>query len=166
MKRQIESFLKAPKTTSSGGLTPSANSKRRTVTGRLPARETIRANLQALGFFPNDLNAQALYTAFSTEIREYRAAIQKGEGTIRRSGAHKHHPILEGKTLQEMWETLKERFQHVSPINTSRKILDTVKIKLSDCKDMHKYTSAYQEAYDYVCNLTTANSDYQQRELA
>ena len=40
-------------------------------------------------------------------------------------------------------------------MNTSRKILDTVKFKLSDCKDIHKYTSAYQEAYDYVWSLTT-----------
>ena len=44
-------------------------------------------------------------------------------------------------------------------MNNSRKILDTVKFKLSDCKDMHKYTSAHQEACDYVCSQTTVNSE-------
>lgn len=58
-----------------------------------------------------------------------------------------------------MWAILKERFQHLSPMSTSRKILETAKIILSDCKDIHEYTSAYQEAYDNVCSLTTDDSD-------
>ena len=131
-----------------------------TITGRPePTRDTISANLLSLGFSANDLNAEALYTALSAEIKEHRAAIKKGEGIIRKLVAYKHHPILEGKTAKEMWEALKERFQHVSPISTPRKILETAKIKLSDCKDIHEYTSAYQAAYDHICSLTTANSD-------
>lgn len=70
-----------------------------------------------------------------------------------------YHPILEGKNVQEMWTTLKDRFQHVSPINTSKKLLKTAKTKLLECKDIYKYTSIYQAAYNHICSLTTEDLD-------
>ncbi len=33
------------------------------------------------------------------------------------------------------------------------------KTKLSDCKDIDKYTSVYQVAYNQICGLTTEDSD-------
>lgn len=111
-----------------------------------PTRLTVQENLQSLGFSPLDFTAQGIYTALSTEIKEHRAAIKKGEAVICKTVGHKHHPILEGKTPEQMWKILKERFQHVSPMSISKKVLDATKIKLSDCKYIQEYTSAYQEA--------------------
>ncbi len=54
-----------------------------TFTGRPePTKETIQANLESLGFLALDFSAQALYISLSTEIKEHRAAIKKGEGII------------------------------------------------------------------------------------
>lgn len=36
---------------------------------------------------------------------------------------------------------------------------ETAKTKLSECKDIHEYTSIYLAAYDYICGLTTEDSD-------
>lgn len=54
-----------------------------------------------------------------------------------------------------MWIALKDRFQHVSPMGTSRTLLETAKTKLLECKDIYKYTNIYQAAYDRICSLTT-----------
>lgn len=82
-----------------------------TITRRLePIRETIQANLKSLGFLALNFSAQALYTSFSTEIKEHWAAIQKGEEIIQKSVTHKYHPIVTGKNAQEMWAALKDRF--------------------------------------------------------
>ena len=127
-----------------------------TITGRpKPTKQTIQANLQRLGFSPPDFTAKAIYTTLSTKIKEYQAAIKKGEEIIRKSVAHKHHPILEDKNTQEMWIALKERFQYVSPMSTSKRLLKTAKVKLSDCNNIHKYISLYQATYDHICSLTT-----------
>ncbi|MCJ1348328.1 hypothetical protein MMC31_006559, partial [Peltigera leucophlebia] len=73
-----------------------------TITGRSePTRETIKANVESLGFLTLDFSAQALYTSLSAEIKQHQAAIKKGEQIIRKSVAHKHYPILEGKNAQE-----------------------------------------------------------------
>ncbi len=54
---------------------------------------------------------------------------------------------------QEMWETLKTTFQHISPISISRLILNTTKIQLSDCTNIYDYCGKYQESYDAVCSF-------------
>ena len=94
-----------------------------------------------------------IYKTLTTELKEHRAALKKAEGVIKNSVAHKHQPTLEGKTAQEMWEILKTKFQHISPMSISRLILDTTKIQLSDCTDIHDYCGKYQEAYDAICSL-------------
>ncbi len=104
-----------------------------TITGKPePTRETIQANLESLGFSPLDFTAQTIYTFLSTEIKEHRAAIKKGKKIIRKSVAYKHYPILKGKIVQEMWQILKERFQHISPMSILKKVLKATRIKLSD----------------------------------
>lgn len=57
-----------------------------------------------------------------------------------------------------MWEILKARFQNVSPMSISRRIVDVIKIKLSSCKNIEEYISSYREAHDDVCNLVTEDS--------
>ena len=122
-----------------------------------PIREIIQANLKSLGFSPLNFAVQTIYTSLSTEIKEHRAAIKKGEGIIWKSVAHKHHPILEEKTWQKMWQILKEK--HVSPMSISRKILEATRIEVSNWKNIYKYTNAYQESLGDVYSLTTEDSE-------
>lgn len=72
---------------------------------------------------------------------------------------HKHYLILEGKNTQEIWTTLKDCFQYVFSISTSRILLKMAKNKLLDQKNIYEYTSTYQAAYDQICDLTTENLD-------
>lgn len=106
-----------------------------------------------MGFDMETFTTQALYTALTTEIKEHRAALKKAEGIIKNSVAQKRQAQLEGKTAKEMWEGLKAKFQHISPMTISRLLLDTTRIQLSECSNMHEYGSKYQEAYDAICNM-------------
>ena len=58
-----------------------------------------------------------------------------------------------------MWQILKERFQHGSHMSISKKVLEAISIKLSNCTNIHEYTSTYQEASGDVCSLTTEDSE-------
>lgn len=131
-----------------------------TITGRpKPTRKSVAANIEKMGFAAKEFTTQGLYNSLTTEVEKWEAAMEKGEGIIRKTVAHKHHPILENKTAKEMWEILKTRFQNVSPMSISRRIVDATKVKLSSCKNIEEYTSSYREAYDEVCNLVTENSE-------
>ncbi|MCJ1348913.1 hypothetical protein MMC31_007146 [Peltigera leucophlebia] len=44
-------------------------------------------------------------------------------------------------------------------MSISKKVLEATKIKLSDCKNIHEYTSVYQETFNDVCSLTTEDSE-------
>lgn len=112
-----------------------------------------------MGFNMETFTTQVLYTALTTEIKKHQAALKKAEGIIKNSVAHKHQAQLEGKTAKEMWEGLKAKFQHISPMTISRLLLNTTRIQLSECSDMHKYGSKYQEAYNTICNMIPANCE-------
>lgn len=128
------------------------------ITGRpQPTRESVREAVEKMGFTPTEITPEILYTTLTTELKEYQAALKKAGRVIKNSVAHKHQPTLEGKTAQEMWETLKTRFQDTSPMSISRLILDTTKIQLSECTDIHDYCGKYQEAYDTTCSLLEAS---------
>ena len=130
------------------------------VTGKPePTKESVRSDIIAMGFKPTEMTAQALWTALSTEIKEHRASLSKAEGIIKNSVASKHQAAIEGKEAKEMWETLQTKFQHISPMSISRLILETTKLRLSDCTDIHEYCSKYQEAYDTVCGLIPTDSE-------
>ena len=58
-----------------------------------------------------------------------------------------------------MWETLRTKFQHISPISISRLILEITKLRLLDCVDIHEYCSKYQEAYDSVFGLISTECE-------
>ena len=38
-------------------------------------------------------------------------------------------------------------------------IMETMKLRLSDCKDIHEYCSKYQEAFDTVCGLLPTDTE-------
>ncbi len=86
--------------------------------------------------------------------------ISKAAGIISKLVSDQHQPIFEGKTPQEAWIALQERFQHINSMSTSRIIYDITTKKLSDFKNVHKYTSHYQASFDKVVNLLTETSFY------
>ncbi len=112
-----------------------------------------------MDFAPSDLTPQALWTALSTDIREHRAALSKTEGIIKNSVASQHQVVIEGKEAKEMWEILQTKFQHISPMSISRLIMETMKLRLSDCKDINEYCSKYQEAFNTVCGLISTDTE-------
>lgn len=99
------------------------------ITGRSPpTKESVRRAAERMGFSPAEITSQTIYITLTTELKEHQAALKKAKGVIKNSVAHKHQPTLEGKTAQEIWEILKTKFQHISPMSISRLILDTTKI--------------------------------------
>ncbi len=91
-----------------------------------PTKKTVRADVIAMGFALTKRTAQALLTVLPTEIKEYRASLNKAEGIIKNSVASKHQAAMEGKDAKEMWETLRTKFQHISPMSISQLILETI----------------------------------------
>ena len=99
------------------------------------------------------------YTLWRSYILGELKQKNKAEGIIKNSVASKHQAAIEGKEAKEMWETLQTKFQYISPMSISRLILETTKLRLSDCTDIHEYCSKYQEAYDTVCGLIPTDSE-------
>ena len=110
-------------------------------------------------FRQNELRANTLVTALLSEEREYRSATSKAEGVIQKLVADIHHPILEGKSPQEMWRILEERFQHISPMSVTRSLYEASNLKMSDCKGVIEFTSSYQTAFDKIASLLKAESN-------
>ena len=44
-------------------------------------------------------------------------------------------------------------------MSISRLIMETMKLRLSDCKDIHEYCSKYQEAFGTVCGLVSTDTE-------
>ena len=84
--------------------------------------------------------------------------MSKSAGILSKLVSDQHQPIMEGKTPDEAWKALQERFQHINPMSTSRLIYEATTKKLSDFKDVHEYTSSYQAAFDKVVGLLTETS--------
>lgn len=87
-------------------------------------------------------------------------AMSKAAGIISKLVSNQHQPIIEGNTPEETWTTLQKRFQHINPMSTSRIIHDNTTKKLSDFKNVHKYTSHYQASFDKVISLLMETSSY------
>lgn len=83
----------------------------------------------------------------------------KSKNIIHELVADAHHPILEGKTAQEMWNALEIRFQHISPVGVSHKLHTASAKKMSDFKDVVDYTSSYQAAFDKITSLLKDDSN-------
>ena len=74
---------------------------------------------------------------------KYHLAMSKAVGIISKLVSDQHQPIIEGKSPQEVWNTLQEHFQLINPISTSRIIHKATNKKRSNFKNVHKYTSHY-----------------------
>lgn len=132
-----------------------------TVTGReRPTIESIREKLIEKGFTNAQLKPQILINALMHDEEKYDLAMSKSAGILSKLVSDQHQPIIEGKTPEEAWNTLQERFQHINPMGTSRLIYDATTKKLSDFKDVHEYTSSNQAAFDKVVGLLTETSHY------
>ena len=86
--------------------------------------------------------------------------MSKSVGILSKLVADQYQPIIEGRTLEETWNALQERFQHINPMSTSRLIHKATTKKLLDFKDIHKFTNSYQTAFDKVANLLTETTYY------
>ena len=74
---------------------------------------------------------------------KYDLATSKVAGILLKIVSNQHQPIIKGKSLQEAWNTPQKRFQHINPMSTSWIIYKATTKKLSDFKNVHKYTSHY-----------------------
>lgn len=89
--------------------------------------------------------------------------MNKAAGILSKIISDQHQPIIEGKSSQKAWNILHERFQNINPISTSRIIYEATTKKLSDFKNVHKYTSHYQAAFDKVVSFLIKTSSYTQQ---
>lgn len=79
--------------------------------------------------------------------------MSKAVGIISKLVSDQYQLIIEGKTPQEAWAALQKRYQHNNPMSTSRLIYEATTKKLSDFKNVHKYTSHDQASFDKVSSL-------------
>lgn len=94
------------------------------------------------------------------EEEKYTLAMGKAGGILSKLISDALQPIVKGKTPQEGWNALQERFQHIDVMSTSRIISEAISKKLSEFKDVQKYTSSYQAAFDKVAGLLVETSPY------
>lgn len=132
-----------------------------TIAGReRPTIESIRESLIGKGFTNAQLKPNILINAMMHDEEKYDLAMSKAAGIISKLVSDQHQPTIEGKSPQEAWNTLQERFQHINPMSTSRIIYEATTKKPSDFKNVHKYTSHHQAAFDKVVGLLTNTSSY------
>lgn len=65
-----------------------------------------------------------------------------------------------------MWESLKAKFQHISPMSILQLLFKTTKIQLSECSDIHEYCNKYQEIYDAICNMIPTDCELSAKKAA
>ena len=68
----------------------------------LPTLESVKEELIGLGFTQEQLKPSTLVSALLSKGEKQETAMAKGKSIIHKLVADAHHPILEGKTAQEM----------------------------------------------------------------
>ena len=127
--------------------------------------ESIQGNLLEKIFLNLQLKPQIIINALMNDKKKYDLAISKAAGILLKIIFDQHQSIIEGKSPQEAWNILQKWFQYINPISTSRIIYEATIKKLSDFKNVHKYTSHYQTAFDKVVSLLTETSSYTQQNI-
>lgn len=69
--------------------------------------------------------------------------MNKSIGILSKFVTNQHQLIIKGKIPKEVWKVLQERFQYINPISISRFIHEATTKKLSDFRDIYKYTGSY-----------------------
>lgn len=83
------------------------------ITGRpQPTLDSVRAGLIEDGFDAADLRTNMLVSALRDEKKDHLIALTKSAGIIKELVDKNLHPLLNGKTAQEMWAILEARFHH------------------------------------------------------
>lgn len=119
-----------------------------------------------MDFIDVNLNVQALHTALTKKLNQYKLLAKKVEGIIKSSVFYKYQLNLKGKIAQEMWKSLKANFQYISPISILHPVIKTIKIQLSDSINIYKYCAKYKKAYNTVCSFIDPNSELPTKKAA
>lgn len=137
-----------------------------TVTGReAPTLESIRAKLIEQGFTANQLRPNILINVLMHKEERYNVGIGKAGGILSKLVADAFQPIIENQTPHEAWEILKERFQHIDVLSTSRIMFEVTSKTIADFKDVTEYTSSYQAGFDKVASLISETSPYTRESI-
>ncbi len=98
---------------------------------------------------------------------KYDLAMSKAAGTISKLVSDQHQPIIKGKSFQETWNILQERFQHINLMSTSHIIYEAINKKLPNFSNVHEYTSHYKADFDKVVGLLidTSSNTHQSIEI-
>ncbi len=106
-----------------------------------------------------------LISALRDEKKVHLIPPTRSAGIIKELVDKNLHPLLNGKTAQEMWAILEARFHHISPISIIGVFSDACIIKLSGCKNVREYTSRYQITFDKITSLITENGWMSQKTV-
>ncbi len=106
-----------------------------------------------------------LVSALRDEKKDHLIALTKSAGIIKELVDKNFHPLLNGKTAQEMWTILEARFHYISTMSVICVFSDTCTIKLWECKDVLEYTSRYQIAFDKITSMITENGWMSQKTV-
>lgn len=74
--------------------------------------------------------------------------------------SNQHQLFIKGKSPHKAWNILQKRFQHTNLRSTSQIIYKATIKKLSDFKNIYKYISHYQAAFNKIISLLTKTSFY------
>ena len=94
------------------------------------------------------------------EEEKHHLAVLKAGNILSKLISDALQPIIEDKTPQDAWNALQEKFQSIDVMSISRIIYKATSQKLSEFKNVTKYTSNYQAAFDKVGSLLADSSPY------
>ncbi len=112
-----------------------------------------------MGFTQDQLRPSILVSALLNEGEKYEKVTAQSKSIIHELVTDAHHPILENKIAQEIWNALEIQFQHISPMGVSRILHTASAKKMSDFKVVVEYTSSYQAAFDKITSLLKEDSN-------
>ncbi len=106
-----------------------------------PNLDFLRGTLIEDDFAKTDIRLSTLVSALRDEKKDYLTGLTKSAGIIQEPVNKNLHPLLNGKTAQEVQAMLEAWFHCISPINVTQIFSDACAVKLQDCKDIIDYTS-------------------------
>lgn len=82
----------------------------------MPKLESVKANLILDSFALADLRPSTLVSALRDEKKDHLSGLGKAASTIKDHINTSLHPILQEKTLPEMWTIIEDHFKYISPV--------------------------------------------------
>lgn len=87
----------------------------------------------------------------------------KATEILRKLAGLQNQRLITDQTAEQIWKTLKERFQDVSPMSQLSVILKAGSTRMSDFTDVGEYCNTYQEALGQVCGMLEPDSVIDQK---